>query len=95
MLHLAVEKQVAASTQNQAFAALIFFYSKLLGVELKIDSVRAKTPQKLPTIRSQEEVVSILSKTPTEPKKTFDLHVLRIGLAAYGGLSVARKGLGL
>jgi integron integrase len=69
LTHLAVERQVAASTQNQAFSALLFLYSKVLGIELKIDAVRAKTQQKLPTVLSKEEVLSILSKIPTGPKR--------------------------
>ena len=42
--HLAVERQVAASTQNQAKAALLFLYGEVLGVELPWldDVVQAK-----------------------------------------------------
>ena len=38
-------------------------------MELKIDSVRAKTPKKLPTVLSKDEVVTILSKIPTGSKR--------------------------
>ena len=64
LTHLAVDREVAASTQNQAFSALLFLYAKVLGKELKVDAVRAKTPQRLPTVLSKEEVVEILSKIP-------------------------------
>jgi len=64
LTHLAVDREVAASTQNQAFSALLFLYTKVLGKELKVDAVRAKTPQRLPTVLSKEEVVEILSKIP-------------------------------
>jgi integron integrase len=69
LTHLAVDREVAASTQNQAFSALLFLYTKVLGKELKIDAVRAKTPQRLPTVLSQEEVIEILSKIPTSAKR--------------------------
>jgi site-specific recombinase XerD len=64
LTHLAVDREVAASTQNQAFSALLFLYTRVLGKELKVDAVRAKTPQRLPTVLSKEEVNEILSKIP-------------------------------
>ena len=56
--HLAVERQVAAPTQNQALAALLFLYGEVLGVELPwLDGVvRAKAPQRLPVVLTREEV---------------------------------------
>ena len=69
LTHLAVDRNVAASTQNQAFSALLFLYTKVLGKELKVDAVRAKTPQKLPTVLSKEEVVEILSHIPKGAKR--------------------------
>ena len=33
LTHLAVEEQVSASTQNQALAALLFFYKRVLNVD--------------------------------------------------------------
>jgi hypothetical protein len=43
--HLAIQGQVAASTQNQAFSALLFLYREVLRLELgeSIYSVRAKS----------------------------------------------------
>jgi len=93
LTHLAVDKQVAASTQNQAFSALIFLYSKVLGTELKIDAVRAKTPQKLPTILSQEEVLSILSKIPTGPKRLLICLLYGSGLRLMEGCRLRVKDL--
>ena len=42
--HLAVDLNVASSTQNQAFNALLFLYRNVLGIELneKIQAIRAK-----------------------------------------------------
>ncbi len=58
---LALNAHVSASTQNQAFAALLFLYQEVLGIELpKVDAVRAKRPKRLPTVLSVEEVRQLL-----------------------------------
>lgn len=59
---LAVEGRVAASTQNQALAAILFLYRHVLGVKLAWmdDVVRAKRPLRLPTVLSQSEVRALL-----------------------------------
>ena len=54
---LAVDRKVAASTQNQALAALLFLYREVLGVEAWLDElVRAKRPERLPVVLSRDEV---------------------------------------
>lgn len=55
---LAVRRNVSASTQNQALAALLFLYKEVLAVDLPWlnDVVRAKKPQRLPVVLSIEEV---------------------------------------
>ena len=55
---LAVTKQVAASTQNQAFNALLFFFRHVLGKEFgKVDGVvRAKRKPYIPVVLSREEI---------------------------------------
>ena len=55
---LAVDGQVAAGTQNQALSALLFLYREVLGIQLPwMDGiVRAKRPQRLPTVLSHDEV---------------------------------------
>ena len=59
--HLAVEKDVAASTQNQAFSALLFLYRDVLGITLDwLDGVvRAKRPKILPVVLSRDEVTAV------------------------------------
>ncbi len=59
---LAVQSKVAASTQNQALSALLFLYRIVLGVELPWldDVVRAKRPQYLPIVLTQDEVGAVL-----------------------------------
>src|SRR5690606_713851 len=48
--HLAVDRRVSASTQNQALLALLFLYQQVLGIELLWleDVTRAKRPVRLP-----------------------------------------------
>jgi len=60
---LAVRGNVAASTQNQAFCAILFLYKHVLHLDVlnDIDAVRAKRPQRLPTVLSFEEVMSVIN----------------------------------
>ena len=57
LTHLAVEGHVSASTQNQAFSALLFLYQNVLEVDPgRIQGViRAKRPKRLPVVLSREE----------------------------------------
>ena len=61
---LATRDQVAASTQNQALAALLFLYREVLGVELAWmeNVVRAKRPQRLPVVLSRAQVGRLLAR---------------------------------
>lgn len=65
LTHLAVEQRVAASTQNQALAALLFLYRAVLGrnlADLDLETaVRARRPRRLPTVLSREEARRLLS----------------------------------
>jgi integrase len=64
--YLAVEGQVAASTQNQALSALLFLYKEVLQRELRFISgvTRARRPPKLPVVLSPAEVRRVLEKLP-------------------------------
>ena len=61
--HLALNKDVAASTQNQALNALVFLYGSVLKRPFgKLPNVlRAKRPKRLPSVLSQSEVHRLLS----------------------------------
>jgi integron integrase len=61
---LAANQNVAASTQNQAFSALLFLYRDVLKQDLPwIDNIeRAKRPAKVPVVLTPEEVRAIISK---------------------------------
>jgi len=60
--HLAVERDVAASTQNQALSALLFLYRDVLDIKLDwLDGVvRAKRPKTLPLVLTRDEVAAVL-----------------------------------
>jgi integron integrase len=60
--HLAVNRNVAASTQNQALSALLLLYGKVLKRPLGnlAETVRAKTPQRRPLVLTREEVAAVL-----------------------------------
>jgi integron integrase len=61
--HLAVKEKVSASTQNQAFNALLFLYREVLNKELgeSIDAIRAKTPKRLPTVMTKDETMKLIA----------------------------------
>lgn len=64
LTHLAVERNVSASTQNQAKSALLYLYKEVLGVELPwLNNVtQAKVPQRMPVVLTQVEVQAMLSR---------------------------------
>ena len=66
LTHLAVDGRVAAATQNQALAALLFLYGKVLGVKLPwLDGlVRVQRPARLPTVLDRAEVAGLLRHLP-------------------------------
>jgi len=68
--HLASRCLVSASTQNQAFSALLFLYRDVLGRELAgLEHVpRARLAEHLPVVLSREEVVAILGRMHGTPR---------------------------
>jgi len=63
LTHLAVERSVASTTQNQAKSALLFLYREVLGVQLPwLDEiVGAKLGRRLPVVLTPSEVRALLS----------------------------------
>ena len=62
---LAMERDIAASTQNQALAALLFLYKLVLGRPLQwLDQsrVRARKPERLPVVLTRDEVHASLAQ---------------------------------
>ncbi len=56
--HLAVNRNVASSTQNQALNAILFLYKHVLDMPLNgyIDATRSKKRKRLPTVLNQSEI---------------------------------------
>jgi hypothetical protein len=77
--HLAVERRVSASTQNQALAAILFLYRQVLELELPwLDNIiRARRPQYVPIVLSHKEVRALMSR--------LDGVFLLIAQLLYGG----------
>jgi integron integrase len=64
LTYLAVERKVAASTQNQALSALLFLYREVLVRPLGDfgDLVRARRPERLPVVLTRDEVRAVLAQ---------------------------------
>ena len=60
--HLAIQRQVTASTQNLALCAIVFMYKHILERELSLldNTIRAKAPKRVPVVLSHDEVHQIL-----------------------------------
>ncbi|MDW7773712.1 MAG: phage integrase N-terminal SAM-like domain-containing protein [Desulfobulbaceae bacterium] len=79
--HLAVTGKVSASTQNQAFSALLFLFRNVLDRPLEdvADTVRASSRKKLPVVLKKHEIQSIFEKLGP-------LHTLMAQIIYGGGL---------
>lgn len=63
LTHLAADRKLAASTQNQALSAVLFLYHQILEIELpRVEFLRAKQPDRLPVVLSVDEVRAILDR---------------------------------
>jgi integron integrase len=63
LTHLAVNKNIAPATQNQAMNALVFLYKKVLKVPLndEINAVRAAKKLNIPVVMTREEVRQVIT----------------------------------
>ncbi len=64
--YLALDRKVAASTQNQALSAILFLYRRVLKVELdeaSLQFARPRRPKRLPTVLSKGEALRVISRT--------------------------------
>lgn len=70
LTHLAVERTVAASTQNQALSALLFFFEHVLKHEIgDLGTVpRASRPRRLPTVFTPDEARRVLNAMDGVPR---------------------------
>lgn len=62
--HLAVNRQVSSSTQNQALAALLFLYGEVLAIRLEkeLSLPRPARPERLPTVLTPAEIAALLNE---------------------------------
>jgi len=63
LTHLAVEKKVSPSTQNQAFSAILFLYKEVLGIDMSswnIQALRAQERKHIPQVLTKDEVKSVI-----------------------------------
>ena len=77
---LAVDRNVAASTQNQALSAILFLFKDVLKFKVEFDAVRAKKPKRVPTVLSVDEVRSVLQAIPEGPFRLMAGLMYRSGL---------------
>lgn len=68
--HLAVERKVAAATQNQALNAILFLYRHVLGIDTgeAIDAVRAQKRRRLPVVLSVNEIHKVFAAMEGVPR---------------------------
>lgn len=67
---LATGREVAASTQNQALNAILFFYRHVIGRELGTlgEVVRARRPVRIPVVLTVDEVERVLARLEGESR---------------------------
>jgi hypothetical protein len=89
LTHLAVQEQVTASTQNQAFSALpLSLYRQVLHQELDtIDALRARSSRYLPTVLTPPEVQTVF-------RQLFGVQGLVVPLLYGSGLRGCAQSLG-
>lgn len=77
--HLATEKNVAASTQNQALSAILFLYRHVLlkPMDIPTDLIRAEKSKTLPTVLTHAEALAVIAQM----KGTYQL----MAKILYGG----------
>jgi len=68
--HLAVERHVAISTQNQALSAILFLYKYVLRKEVEMPPmlIRPGRPKRLPTVLTHTEAGQIIARMNAVPK---------------------------
>jgi integron integrase len=96
LTHLAVDRKVSASTQNQALQSLLFLYRDVLQIELPDigQVVRASKPTRLPVVLTREEVQRVF--TQLEGRSRLIVGILYgSGLRLTEGLSLRVKDLDL
>ncbi len=91
--HLAVDRHVAAATQNQALSAILFLYREVLGRELPwLDGVQRPTrPPRVPVVLTRAEAGRLLAQL-TGTKWLIASLLYGAGLRVMEGLRLPRRG---
>jgi integron integrase len=92
LTHLAAERKVSASTQNQALNALLFLYRHVLdrGMEFVEGFERARRSQRIPVVLSKEEVGRLLAAVPVKYRLFFQF-LYGTGMRLMEGLRLRVK----
>lgn len=94
LTYLAMEREVAASTQLQALNALIFLFREVLGNKIEgINAVRARRPKKLPVVLSKCEMKDLLGEVQEGLARCFIGLLYGCGLRVSEGLRLRVKDL--
>ena len=96
LTHLAVDRKVAAATQNQALQALLFLYREVLKIDLPDISqvVRAARPPRLPVVLTRQEVHRVFAHLRGRSRLIVGL-LYGSGLRLSEGLALRVKDLDL
>ena len=90
------QQNVAASTQNQAFNAIIFFYKEALGAELKnVQALRARRPAQIRHAPTPEETWQLLKTVQSDAAFATSLAVRLLygcGLRVSEPLNLRQRG---
>ena len=93
LCYLAVERNVAASTQNQALSALLILFRDIIKRDFKLEAIRAKKPVRLPVVLSKDEVKRLLLAVPRGPYHSIISLLYGSGLRTIEALRVRIKDL--
>ncbi len=93
LTHLAVDRNVSASTQNQALCALVFLYRAVLKKDLgELEGlIRAKRKRSLPVVLTREEVQEVLAAVDDRQARWFFQLLYGTGMRLVEGLRLRVK----
>ncbi len=95
LTHLARDRQLSASSQNQATCAIVFLYKQVLADELpedhlgRFEAERSRRPIRVPTVLSANEVSRLIDEMPAGSMRRLMVQVTRHGDARDGMLHAA------
>ena len=96
LTHLALDRAVSASTQNQALNAIVFLYKQVLQKPIEgIEAERAKRRHHLPTVLTVQEVARLLQGVSMEPAGLAVRLLYGCGLRVGEALSLRIKDVNL